>query len=211
MKLSKIFAVLFGLLGVALAAAAVWIGLTYRDASPILLSPSNEARKTVEAMFEEACDGDYGAASQRILGNPRFGMSFVPENAAEEMVWDAFLSSFSYELLEDCFATESGLSMTARVSFLELASITGNLRQRTQLLMEQRIEEAESVDQIYNENNEFLESFVMEALHDAVRDAIDQDAQKKTVEVTVNLIWRDNKWWVLPDAPLLSALSGEIA
>jgi hypothetical protein len=50
----------------------------------------------------------------------------------------------------------------------------------------------------------------MEALEDAIADSIEQDACFKTVEVTVNLIWRDNKWWVLPDTALMSALSGEI-
>ena len=211
MKLSKIFALLFGLAGVALVVASVWVGLHYRDASPMLLSPSNEAKKTVVSMLEEVCAGDYGSASQRILGNPSFGMNFHAESPAEEMAWEAFTESFSYELKDDCFATDSGLSMTAKISYLELQSITYSLRERTQLLMEQRIASAESVEDIYNENNEFQESFVMEALQDALGEAIKEDARMETVEFTVNLVWRDNKWWVVPDAALLSALSGGIA
>ena len=86
-----------------------------------------------------------------------------------------------------------------------------NILHYTQLLMEQRIASAESVEDIYNENNEFQESFVMEALQDALGEAIEEDARMETVEFTVNLVWRDNKWWVVPDAALLSALSGGIA
>lgn len=211
MKLTKIFAVLFGLIGLAVAAAAVWICLTFHDTAPILLSPATEARKTVSIMLDAVCSGDYTAASQQILGNPQFGASYKPEDPVEEMMWNAFQSSFSYELDEECFSTESGLSLNTKISFLELDSITRNLRERTQLLIQERIDAAETMDQIYNEQNEFLESFVMEALEDAIADSIEQDACFKTVEVTVNLIWRDNKWWVLPDTALMSALSGEIS
>ena len=210
MKLTKIFAVLFGLIGLAVAVAAVWICLTFHDASPILLSPATEARKSVVTMLDAVCGGDYAAASQQILGNPQFGASYKPEDPAEEMMWNAFQSSFSYELEQECFSTESGLALNTKITFLELESITRNLRERTQKLIQERIDAAESMDQIYNEHNEFLESFVMEALEDAVSDAIAQDARFKTVEITVNLIWRDSKWWVLPDAALMSALSGEI-
>ena len=211
MKLSKIFALLFGLIGLALAAGSVWLGLTYRNASPQLISPSKEVRQTVDAMLSEVCSGDYAAASQRILGNPKFGMTYTPEDPAEEMVWNAFRNSFSYELVGDCVSTEAGLSMNAKISFLELDSVTDGLNLRVQQILEQRIAEAQDVKELYDENHEIKEAVVMEALQIAVRDSIAQNSRLKTVEVTVSLIWRDDQWWVLPDDGLLSALSGGIA
>ncbi len=208
--LSKLFAVLFGLLGIAVAVCAIWVAFTFRSTTPMLLSPAKDAYKNVEAMLQEACSGDYAAASQRILGNPKFGMTYTPQDAAEEMVWEAFCSSFSYELVGECFTTDAGLSQKATITYLELDPITNNLQGEVQALLEERIAAAESMEELYDENNEFHESFVMDALCDVVRESVAKNYRTKTVEVTVNLIWREGQWMILPDAALLSALSGGI-
>ena len=88
--------------------------------------------------------------------------------------------------------------------------MTQNLRQRSQTLLEERIAQAENVSDLYDENNEFHEEFVMAALHDAVRDALREDAKQTTVEFTLNLVYRDGDWLVVLDSDLKSAISGGI-
>ena len=210
MKLSKLFAGIFGLMGLALALACVWLSLNFREASPVLLAPADAAQKTTQAMMEEVCSGDYKAASARILGNPDFGFDKFPEDPVEAIVWNRFMGSFSYELLGDCYATESGVAQKIRLTYLNLDSVTQNLRERTQTLMEERIEAATDMDQIYDENHEFIEAFVMQALRDAAQTAVHEDAEETFVEFTANLIYREGQWWILPDAALMAALSGGI-
>ena len=211
MKLTKFFAPLFGLLGLGLAVFSIWLGLTSKDAAPVLLSPSKDAQKVVESVLREACNGNYAAASQNILGNPQFGMDLSSEDPAVEMIWEAFRGSFSYTITEECFITEAGLAQKASVSYLELNSVTEGLKERIQQLLEERIANADRVEDLYDENHEIKEAYVMEALQTAVAEAIENNTRIKTVELTVNLIWRDSQWWVLPDDALLSALSGGIA
>lgn len=210
MKLSKLFAVVFGLLGLALAACAIRVALDYRSADPILISTPKNASQTVDAMLREATSGDYAAASQRILGNPKFGMSYTPEGIAEKMIWEEFCSSFSYELVGECFVTEEGFAQNARISYLDLDSVTNGLQPKVQALLEQRVEEAQRPEEIYDENHELKESFILEALQDVVAEAIEQNARIKTVDVTVSMIWRDGQWCIVPNDGLLSALSGGI-
>jgi len=210
MKISKLFAGLFGILGLAVAGFTVMLALNCRSADPILLVPPETAQERTVAAMDAVCRGEYEAAAEMILGNPSFGMEGTPEDPVEALVWDLFGKSFSYSLEGPCYATEDGLAQRLTVSYLDLNSVTQNLRSRTRKLMEDRIAAAEDMSEIYNENNEFLESFVLQALRDAAEQAAKEDVAFVTVEVTANMIWRDGQWWLLPDPQLLSALSGGI-
>lgn len=88
--------------------------------------------------------------------------------------------------------------------------MTVNLKERSQTLLEQRVAEAVDVSEIYDENNEYREDFVMAVLRSAVEDALKEDARKMTVELTVKLSYQDGSWWVVADEALLDAISGGI-
>ena len=92
----------------------------------------------------------------------------------------------------------------------ELASLTENLRERAQTLLEQRIAQAEDTSEIYDENNEYREDFVMAALYDAAQEALEQDARTTSWELTLNLIYENGQWWIMPEPGLLVAISGGI-
>ena len=211
MKITKIFAMLFALMGLALAVCSVWLGFTSRNAEPVLVSPSKDAYKTAQAVLEEACSGNYSAVSQKILGNPQFGMRLTTEDPAEEMIWKTFQNSFSYTLIGDCFITESGLAQKASISYLDLDSVTEGLKERIQELLEEKTDNAEHPEELYDEHHEIKEIYVMEALQTAVAESVAGNVRYKTVEFTIHLIWRDAQWWVLPDDALLSALTGGLA
>jgi hypothetical protein len=66
------------------------------------------------------------------------------------------------------------------------------------------------VSEIYDENNEYREDFVMNVLYDATVAVLEENAKKQTCEVTVNLSYQDGNWWVVADEALLDAISGGI-
>ena len=47
-------------------------------------------------------------------------------------------------------------------------------------------------------------------LRDAVADALAADAKEKTVELTLNLSYQNEQWWILCDEALVNAVSGGI-
>ena len=201
---------LLALAGTAVAALGVWLCMDNLDSIPVLLEPVEEARKQAEALMEAVSDGDYDAAGSLILGNPKLGVDRDPGEEAGVMIWEAFVDSYSYELIGHCYATDSGVAQDVRVTYLDLSSVTANLRERSQRLLEQRIATAENIMDIYTEDNKFREDFVMAALRDAVREAVRNDAKLVTMEITLNLVYRDGTWLIVSDDALMHAISGGI-
>ena len=208
--LKYIASVLLAAIGLTAAAAAVYICTQFVDAKPMLLTPPDEARSKVVSLMDAVSEGDYDEASQSIYGTPSLG---VDREAADEvgvLIWEAFQSSISYELLGECYTTEQGLAQDVSITCMDVTSVTVNLKERAQTMLEQRVAEAVDVSEIYDENNEYREDFVMAVLRDAVEDALVEDAREITVELTVKLSYQDGEWWVVADEALLDAISGGI-
>ncbi len=210
MKMKRLFAAIFALIGIFTAATAIYIAANFTDRDPQLLTPPTVARSKVVMMMNAVCAGDYEQASQTILGTPSLG---VDRDAADEtgaMIWEAFRESLSFELVGECYPTADGLAQNVLLTGLDIESVTVNLKDRSQTLLEQRVLDAEDISEIYDENNEYCEAFVLEVLHDAVQQALEEDATERTVELTVKLCYHDGSWWVVADNALLDAISGGI-
>ena len=208
--IAKFFGLLFILAGVAVAGFTVETAKNNLDSIPVLLSPVEEAEAQAVALMDAIAAGDYETAGTLILGNPKLGVDRDPADTVGIMIWDAFVESYSYEMVGESFATDSGIAQNVKVSYLKISSVTKNLRERSQALLEERVAQAEDVDEIYDENNDYKEAFVMEVLKDAVVDALAEDAEMTGAEFTINLVYRDGNWVVVSDSALLAAISGEI-
>lgn len=196
------------LTGIGAGALAIHISLRYPSEQPVLLEQPEEAISRVTAMMDAICEGDYDTASTYFLGMPSLGVTEAPGNVLGAMLWDAFLRSTEYELTGACYTTDTGLAQNVSFTYLDTASVTANLRERAQELLNQRVEEADDVSEIYDENNEFREEIVMEALQEALQASLAEDAKTTTVTLTVNLKNQNGQWWVVADSALLDAFAG---
>ena len=77
-------------------------------------------------------------------------------------------------------------------------------------LLEQRVDEAEDLDDVYDENLQYREDFVMDVLYDAAAKALKEDATTTTINLTVKMNYQNEKWWIIADRDLLDAISGGI-
>lgn len=210
MKFSKCIAILFGLMGIALAVFAVKLGFSAMDAQPELVQVPEPARERAEALLDAVCEGDFTAAGEMFQGQPSLGVDRPAADEAGVLVWNAFVDSLSYEFLGECYATDSGVAWDVRLTALDMTSVTGALREHSQTLLSQRVEQAQDVSEIYDENNDYREEFVMDVLMDSVAIALEQDAQYVTKDFTLNLVYQQGQWWVVPEEALLEAISGGI-
>ena len=210
MKISKIIAALFGVAGVCAAALCVHLAFENRNAIPVLVEQPESAREQVEIMMEAVSRNDYAAASEVIQGNPVFGADRAPADAVSGLIWDAFVESVSYELVGDLYATDSGVAQNIKVTTLDMGSVTANLKERSEELLEQRVADADDPDVVYDENNEYREDFVMQVLYDAAVEALKADAKMMEHEVTINMIYENGAWLIVPDSSLLNAISGGV-
>ncbi len=200
----------FGLLALALTVAGIYLAVSNRESGPILAKQPDAARVQVQTMLDALCAGEFDTVSSCLYGTPDLGMEGQAADPVGQLFWDALGSSFRYEISGDFHATESGVALDVTVSALDLGTATANLRERAQKLLEERVAAAEDPGEIYDANNEYREDFVMDALYDAAMEALAEDAQQVSWDLTLKLIYQDGQWWIMPEQELLRALSGGI-
>lgn len=209
MKRKSIVPTLFGALGGALAVTALVICLTQRDAAPMLLRYPQEAEDCVSAMMTDLCSGNYREASQYLYGRPDLGIGPSGEDEAAALLWSAFTDSLHYTADEPCTATASGIAQTVTVTSLDMNGVLEAMEQKAPELLNRAISWAADMDDVYDENHEYRKDFVGDVMAQAAQAAL-EEAQTTEHTVTVNLLYDDHQWWVMPDQALLAAISGGI-
>ena len=208
--MKKLISAVFALIAVAAAVAAVFLSFSSLDAQPVLTSSPVEAQARIEEFMEAICDADYDRVSDCISGNPGLGLDRPASDDVGVLLWNAYTDSLTYTLEGDCYATDEGLAQKVTLTGLDISSVTAVLKDRSQVLLEQRVAEAEDATDVYDENNEYREDFVMAVLYDAAAQALETDGQEKTMEFTLNLVYQNDQWMVVADNTLLDAISGDI-
>ena len=201
----KIIAAFFVLLSLGTGVTGVWLALTNLDAEPVVLEVPQEARTQALELLDALCLGDYAGVEQRLYGQPDLGMDRKPADFVGQLFFDAYAQSLDYELVRDCYAAAEGVALDVRVTALDVGALLPLLRQQTQVLLQQRLEDAEDVAQIYDENGEFLDSLVDEVLHEAAAQVLEKGSSASTV-VTLECVFRDGRWWILPEDALLDII-----
>lgn len=208
--IKKLLSLIFIIIGIAAAAAAANIGMTNKEADPVLLMPPEDAKLQVVGMMDAVCSGDFAAASTYLQGQPDLGVDREPSDPVGVLIWNAFRNSMSYELVGDCYGTEAGLAQNLTFSCMDITSVTAVLKERSLALLEKRVEEAEKLSDVYDENMQYREDFVLNVLYDAAVAALEEDAGTMTTELTVNMVYQNETWWIIADRNLLDAISGGI-
>ena len=207
----KCLAVVFGIAALAAAVFGIHTAMENRDALPVLVEPSQGALNAASEMLQAVEDGDYEKAGSLILGMPDLGVDREADGAVGQFLWAAYQESLEFEAVGDLFTTKEGMAQRYTVRYLDVNSVASNLRDYSQTLLEKRVEEAKEVTEVYNENHEYREDVVMEVLYEAAEVALAEKATYIEEEFVVNLAYRGDRWWVVLDDGLLSAITGGLA
>lgn len=208
--MKKLLSLIFAIIGIAAAVAAVSLSLSNKDADPVLLAPPEEAKHQVIGLMDAVCEGDFTKASTYLQGQPDLGVDREASDPVGALIWDAFCDSMEYELIGECHAAEEGLAQTVKITCIDITSVTAVLNERSQTMLKQRVEEAEDMDDVFDADLQYREDFVMEVLYDAAEVALQEDATTMTTEVTVKMNYQNDTWWIIADRELLDAISGGI-
>lgn len=202
----KIIAVFIVLLAIGTGCAGVWLALNHLEAEPVLLEVPEAARTQALNMMDALCAGDYGAVEQVLYGQPELGMDRQPEDFVGQLFFAAYAESLRYELLRDCYATANGVALDVRVTAWDAMGLLPQLRQQAQLLLEQRVAEAEDVSQIYDENGEYREELVMEVLHTSAETVLKTEKSSISIDLTLECVFENGQWWIVPEDALLDVI-----
>ena len=207
MKKQKVISCCFGVLGVILAVTALMICLTQRETEPKLIGGAPGAESCAQAMMEKLNSGDFQGASHYLLGSPSLISGTRQMERAARLLWDAFASGLRATPQGACYATVSGVAQDYTLSSLDVPQMLEQLKQYAPMVLESRVEAAEDMSQVYDENHEYREDFAQSVLEEAAREVIAASSPTEAT-VTVHLTNQDGRWWVVPDEALLRAISG---
>lgn len=208
MKIARFFAVIFACIGALLLIGSMGFFLLSRNAPVRIRELPREAVSVSDAFAQSLNAGDLEAAAQLMYGQPDLGVSKSLEDPEAALIWEAFRSSIAAELDEAWNVEQGCLVKTMRITSLDVSGVMGKFPERIQPLLDRKIASAENLEEIYDENNEFREVLVEDILREALSQTLSQDAQPVTREVTLKLINRDGRWWVVPHQNLLQILAG---
>lgn len=215
MKLDRIFGrilgLVFGLAGAALMIGTVVLAFKSLNAPVKLAQVPQEAVDCSVRLMDAVAAGDYETVGDCLYGQPSLGADRQPEDAMGQKVWQAFLSSISYEFSGDWYATDAGMGRDAVITTLDLSAATDGLKDRVQAGLNKKVAEAEDMTELYDDSGSFREALVMEVLDQAVDDTLKKNTQTVSRQVTLSLVFREGRWWVVPDQALLQAISGNMA
>ena len=207
----KIAAVFFSLLAAACMILAVFLALHFRNAEPVLLSAPRDAVQRAEAVMEALCSGDYAAAEKMLYGTPDLGAEQEPEEPMGQILWQAYVESLDYELVGACYPTDTGLAQDVKIISMEIPTAVEQLGSRARRLLKEKVEAAEDVTELYDENNEYREDLVADILEEAARQALEEDVRYSYRIVPLQLVYAQDRWQVVADQAFLQAISGGIA
>lgn len=206
----RFFSKLLFLFGFLSAAASITAALFFSDKPSVLLEVPESVPTCVESMMDSICAGKFGQAEHFLYGSPVLGLDEPPADEVGRLVWNAYLGSTSYELLGDFYATETGLARDLRFTALDVPLVVESLSPLAHDILRSRLEDAKESSLIYDENNNFRESFIPDVLCTAAQQALESNAPYKESTFAIHLIYYKGEWFVFPDTVFLSAISGGI-
>lgn len=208
MKLSRFFSGLFLYAAFGLIMLALFLIMAKPGTTPTLLSPAQDAQDQVVQMMDALCQGDFSTVEHYILGNPSLGVDREPADAASALIWNAFVDSLSYELSGECYATDTGVAQDVTLTYLDIPAVTQELAQLSEKHLTKLQQEATHTSEIYDENGNYHSDLVLKVFNAAVAESLQENSSFISSTFTLQLVQRDNQWYIISNNDLISAISG---
>lgn len=209
MKLAKLSSRIFGVLGMILLVGSILLCLLVHSADPIRGDLSVLETKAV-SMLDAVCRGDYPAAQAELYGGPDLGLDREPGGEHAAAIWEAFQKSLSYELTGEVTVEGSDVTQNVTIRHLEIPSVTEAMQTHFVALIQQRIDQAEEMSEVYDETGSIREDLVAELTAQALEQAI-SEAQPQRSDLTLTYVYQDGCWQISPDQALIRAITGGLA
>lgn len=191
----KLFSGFFAVLGGVLMAVTVVLCLLCLNAKPKILEFPQQASTLVQSFAAAIDQGDLAQAGQCVYGQPDLTAGALWEDEAKNQIWQAYCASLRCSPSQKPQATDEGIEWAVTMERLDLdALMTGWQDQTNASLSTQETEASPDPRQ---------------ALTDGLSLALAQERATVSQTLTLHLIYRDDQWWISPDAALLQLLSGQ--
>ena len=208
MKIEKYLSILFAVAAAALVAAAAIGYACFWQTPPMIQTPVEEAEARTEVLMEAICRGDYSAAGESLYGTPE--LRWNPDAASElgTLLWEGYSSTLSYAFSGPCYATGTGIYRDVTVTALDIPPLSPKIQERFLLLLETQLADAQYDSEAFDENGVLRQEFTADVLHQAVEQILQEDNACTSYQITLELVFENGQWWVLPKQSLIDIAAG---
>lgn len=206
----KVLSRILTTLGLVLVVFTGVLAFSVRNHPATLLSEPREAEETVQALADAFNQGSLSQASLVLYGQPVLEDRPDFDNPFLTTVWTQYLERLSCQVEGDCYASDSGLSQTILMDTLDIQGALPKVERRYTELLPLRAQ-SEASETVYNADGSYREEFVLSVLDEAAREVFSQDCDTIRRRVTLTLVYREGRWWILPQEGLMDILAGGFA
>ena len=206
MKIARVFAVIFGILGLILMIGTTVLCFGALEA-PVVAQVPEAVKDCAEEVVELLQAGDLDKVGSKLYGRPNLGAdnALAGESAA---VWEIFRNGISCELVSDYYVSGSSFAVDAVIHVPDISSITDTVTDHARMLLDERIAAAEKMAELYEENGEFRQNVIDEVMNQAVELAFAEEPEMLTFDTTFGFAYQGKLWYMVPDGRFMQALSG---
>lgn len=191
----KLFSGFFAVLGGVLMAVTVVLCLLCLNAKPKILEFPQQASTLVQSFAAAIDRGDLAQAGQCVYGQPDLTAGALWEDEAKNQIWQAYCASLRCSPSQKPQATDEGIEWAVTMERLDLDALMTSWQDQTNASLSTQETEASPDPR--------------QALTDGLSLALAQERATVSQTLTLHLIYRDDQWWISPDAALLQLLSGQ--
>lgn len=206
MKHTKLLSALFGLLFVLLLVGTAMLGITFRNAEPLVMASMEKADARTEALMEALCQQDYAAAGKLISGKPKLEPNGEPATALGKVLWEAYGKSLSYEFDGNSYVSDGVVCRQVTVTLLDIPALMEELQAKSTKTL--AVKAAENPAEAYDADGAFCEEFVAEALAESAESMVKSDEYMTERSLTLQLTGHGGKWVVCADRTLMDLFVG---
>lgn len=206
----NILAVLLWLMALAVAAFAIFLTARFPGTEARLLTETEDPMVTAEAFLNALCAGDYATAGSHLQGNPDLGLDTLPEEEIPRLLNEAFRQSWRWS---PGLLWHKGSEARLPISFtaLDLTKLTADLNGDVLASLALRLDSAQRLEELYNEDNTWREDAVLQATEDVLRRRLRHEEEYlSTTQLTLLLRYENRRWLIVPDEMLYEVLAGEV-
>lgn len=208
MKISKYLSIIFAALAAVLIAATAIGYACFHRSPPMIQTQVEEAEARTELLMDAICQGDYSAAAESLYGNPELQWDQEAASDLGALLWPAYCGSMSYEFAGPCYATGSGIFRDVTVTVLDIPALRPKIQGRFLQLMNPYLAEAQYGSEAFDENGALRPEFAADMLRRAVEQALLEHNDSASYQITLELVFRDGQWWVVPNRSLTDIVAG---
>ena len=202
---------LWAIAGIILALLTLVIILMGINSTPAIAMEPQVLVDAAAQTLDCVRTGDYDALGQMLYGAPNLGDSPKDTDDLESMILMTFLQSIRYQIIPDFRASDSGISLDVQITCMDIPALSSAMQEIVPDLMNQIANEKGDESLVYDENHNYLDSFLTEVLYTAAQQILADDPQTMDTVLTLELVQSNGRWQVVPTNDFVQLLCGYVS